>query len=61
MQSERRTDEGDHNEIPVPKDALKDVELVVEPSAIKRVEDLSEDKGVEHECLHNLVTLICVV
>ena len=39
-----RTDQGDHDEVPVLENTLKDVGPVVEPPAVDRVEDLGEDK-----------------
>jgi hypothetical protein len=60
-ESERHTNEGDHNEVSIPGDTFKYVELVIEPPAINRVEDLSEDEGVKHECRHNRVALISVI
>jgi len=54
-------DKGDQNEIPVPKDALEDIELVVEPPAVDRVEDLGEDEGVKNESRHDQVALRRVI
>lgn len=45
----------------VPEDAFENVELVVEPPAINRVEDLGKDEGVEHKCCDNQVVLFRVV
>ena len=45
----KHTDEGVHDEIPIPDNALEDIELVVESSAVDRVEDLGKDEGIEHE------------
>lgn len=54
---EGRANEGYHNEILIVENALKDVELAVEPPAVDRVEDLGKDEGIEHESHDNLVAL----
>lgn len=50
-----------HDEIPIIEDTLEYVEPVIEPPAIGRVEDLSEDEGVEHESHNDLIALCRVV
>ena len=37
------------------------LEFVVRPSAVEGIEDLSEGKGVEHDCRHNTVAFLCVI
>ena len=59
--SEEHTDQGDPDEIPVLENILEDVELVVEPPAVDRVEDLGEDEDVEHESRHNIVSVVRVI
>ena len=56
-----RTDQSDHDEVPVLENTLKDVEPVVEPPAVDRVEDLGKDEGAEHESHHNIVVVIRVI
>ena len=53
----KRTDEGDHHEVLILCDAFEDVEFIIEPPAVDRVEDLGKDKRVEYEGLNDCVAV----
>ena len=56
----KRTYEGDHHEILILCGAFEDVEFVIEPPAVDRVEDLGKDKRVEYEGLNDHIATMVV-
>jgi hypothetical protein len=52
-----RTKGGDSQEVPVLRHTLEDVVLVINPSAVYRVEDLTEYEDIENQRVELVVSL----
>jgi hypothetical protein len=55
------TDKSNDDEVSISEYTLENVQLVVKPPAIDRVEDLSEDEDIEHERLDNSFVMLCMI
>ena len=51
----RHTKECDRDEVPVPEDTFKYIQLPIQSTTVDRVEDLCEDKSIEDQGLDNSV------
>ena len=59
-----RTDQRDTHEVIIARDAFENIEAIIQPTRIDRVENLSEYEYVEYQSLNNRVVVIlrrCVV
>ena len=52
------TEGGDSNKVIIIPHALEDVQLLIQPARVKRVEDLRKHKCIEHQRLHNSVVVV---
>ena len=57
-QARGQTNARDGDEIPIPRHALKNVQLSVQAAAVERIKDLREHKRIENKGLHNAIVML---